>query len=106
MTRGSVRREAHAASFYTPMVVVRTSLLLFYTNHTSTNKGLMRLALVGARALSCGLQCAVSVISPGIIIIVHLDASNAVLYRHLFVSLARFPHIRALNTFAKYRLAA
>ena len=65
----------------------------------------MRLALVGACALSCGLQCAVSVVSPGIIIIVHLDASNAVLYRHLFVSLARFPHIRALNTFAKYRLA-
>ena len=65
----------------------------------------MRLALVGACALSCGLQCAVSVVSPGIIIIVHLDASNAVLYRHLFVSFARFPHIRALNTFAKYRLA-
>lgn len=66
----------------------------------------MRLALVGACALSCGLQCAVSVVSPGIIIIVHLDACNAVLYRHLFVSFARFPHIRALNPFAKYRLAA
>lgn len=88
------------------MVVVRTSLVLFHTNHTSTNKGLMRLALVDACALSCGLRCAVSVVSPGIIIIVHLDASNAVLYRYLFVSLARFPHIRALNPFAKYRLAA
>ena len=88
------------------MVVVRTSLVLFHTNHTSTNKGPMRFSLVGACALSCGLQCAVSVVSPGIIIIVHFDASNAVLYRHLFVSLARFPHIRALNPFAKYRLAA
>lgn len=88
------------------MVVVRTSLVLFHTNHTSTNNGPIRLALVGACALGSGLKCVVSVVSPGIVIVVHLDARNAVLYRHLFVSLARFPHIRALNTFAKYRLAA
>lgn len=106
MTRGSVRREAHAASFFLPIAVVRTPLALFHTNHTSTNNGPIRLALVGACALGGGLKCVVSVVSPGIVIVVHLDARNAVLYWHLFVSFARFPHICALNPFAKYRLAA